>query len=297
MVRFRWVANLSAVESTDKCVHANWRQPGADRGHSESMLDDLRRILTLFAGFTIAIHVAVLLHEFGHAFGYWCSGGTVSAIVMEAPLPAGHVTGTSESRLMPVWGGVAFGVMAGFVLQFISWSLSRCPRLHFAVKMSAAFCFAHNGMYLLVGSLLPFADALNMITLGAPRWLLFPIGVALIVMFVLALTDAVGCVHIGASRSVWRWIMIIELGLWSFLGLMVTSMAFMPVPADVRKPTIAFVFCYAVCFAVTAIRARGKCGKKGANISPMPQEWSTFFALTAGAVILIGIEWITFRRA
>jgi hypothetical protein len=37
----------------------------------------------------------------------------------------------------------------------------------------ASFCLAHNGLYLFVGSLVPFADAANMIGLGAPRWLLF----------------------------------------------------------------------------------------------------------------------------
>jgi hypothetical protein len=50
---------------------------------------DFRLIVTLLAGFAIGIHVAVLLHEFGHALGSLLSGTPMDDIEMLAPLPTG----------------------------------------------------------------------------------------------------------------------------------------------------------------------------------------------------------------
>jgi hypothetical protein len=261
------------------------------------MKDDLRRILTLFAGFVIGMHLAVFLHELGHALGYWVSGGTVKAIVMEAPLPAGHVKGISPNSFLPVWGGVGFGTLIAMAPLFTARWLAGRTCVRFAMMMTAAFCLGHNGMYLFVGGLIPFADASFMIALGTPRWLLFLFGIPLVATFVFVLTQAIRAVDLRPSESIWKWIIITELGLWSFLALMMTSMVFMPVPTEVRKPTLAFVGCYAACFAIAAWRARSVSRQSEAPGLQMPANWSTAANLFMAAVLLVGVEWLVFRPA
>jgi hypothetical protein len=261
------------------------------------MLDDLRRVLTLFAGFLIGMHVAVFLHELGHALGHWIGGGRVTVIVMQAPLPAGHVIGTSSDRRWPVWGGVGFGSLIALVPLFAAQLLPNRSRLRFATLMIAAFCLAHNGVYLFVGGLFPFSDASNMIALGNPRWLLFLLGVPLIIAFIAVLSAAIRAVDLCASESIGKWILVTEIGLWSFPALMVTSMLFMPVPSNVRTPTMAFVACYAVCFAIAGCWARSAPRDGDEGVRGMPAKWSTAAMLLAAAACLIGIEWLAFRPA
>jgi hypothetical protein len=261
------------------------------------MLNDFRRVLTMFAGFIIGMHTAVFFHELGHALGYLLSGGTVTAIVMQAPLPAGYVTGTSPNRFIHVWGGVGFGTLVAVVPLLAAARLPRSSRLCFALKMLAAFCLAHNGMYLFVGSLLPFADASNMIALGAPRWLLFLLGVPLVAGFIFVLTPAIQLVDFDPRETIGKWIVLVEMGLWSFPAFMATSMIFMTVPPSVRMPTLAFVGCYAACYAAAAYRAFAA-SRRGDSVGiRMPPNWVTTFALLLTAALMITVEWLALRPA
>ena len=230
--------------------------------------NDVRRIATLFAGFVIGMHVAVLLHEFGHALGFWISGGTVARIVMQAPLPAGRVEGEGPDRLtyLWVWGGVVFGSMITVAPLAIARCLGRQSLIRFAALMTAAFCLGHNGMYLFIGSIIPFSDASNMINLGASRSVLFLLGVPLIFGFIFVLTTAIQVVGLSPRESVWKWIIVVEFGLLTFPAVMVASMLFMPVPTSVRSPTIAFVSCYAMCFCIAAYLARAATASRDSEI-------------------------------
>jgi hypothetical protein len=263
------------------------------------LLNDLRRIVTLFAGFIIGMHSAVLLHEFGHALGYWLSGGTVTRIVMEAPLPAGHVGGHGPKELAHfwVWGGVVFGSIVTVAPLAIARRRRVPPLLRFAALMTAAFCLGHNGMYLFIGSVIPFSDASDMINLGAPRWLLFVLGIPLIVGFIFVLSSAIQLVDLKPTESLSRWIIIVELGLLSFPAVMVASMFFMPVPSSVRSPTIAFVSCYAVSFSIATYRAREARRNSEIKHAQIPQRWSATCALALTAVALVIIEWLAFGTA
>jgi hypothetical protein len=134
---------------------------------------------------------------------------------MESPLPAGRVEGRAPDGYAHfwVWGGVVFGSMIATAPLAIAWRLRRPSLLRFALLIVAAFCWGHNGMYLFIGSILPFSDAFHMIALGAPRWLLFLLGVTLIIGFICVLTPAIQMVGISSAESAWKWIIIVLLGL------------------------------------------------------------------------------------
>lgn len=268
-------------------------------GSGAPLLNNVRRIVTLFAGFVIGMHAAVLLHEFGHVLGFWYSGGTVVRIVMQAPLPAGHVNGHGPKELAHfwVWGGVVFGSIITVAPLAIAMRRRFPPLICFAALMTAAFCLGHNGMYLFIGSVIPFSDAFDMINLGAPRWFLFVLGVPLIIGFIFVLSSAIQMVDLSPTESLFRWIIVVESGLLTFPAVMVASMFFMPVPTSVRSPTIAFVSCYAVCFAIATYRARLALRHSEIKHAQMTQRWSAPCVLTLAAVLLVVAEWLAFGAA
>ena len=95
------------------------------------LLIDVRRILTLFAGFAIGIHVAVFLHELGHAIGVWIAGGHVNAIIMHAPATA---EGSME-RCKPLAQGVG-----GNWIRLAMHSAAVAGRMVLASVIDDTFC-------------------------------------------------------------------------------------------------------------------------------------------------------------
>ena len=65
-----------------------------------TLLNNVRQIVTLFAGVVIGMHAAVLLHEFGHALGFWFSGGTVVRIVMQASEHSNYRANAAQIRAL-----------------------------------------------------------------------------------------------------------------------------------------------------------------------------------------------------
>jgi len=245
------------------------------------------------------MHTAVFLHEFGHALGHWLSGGSVTAIVMLAPLPAGYVKGAGGVHFMSVWGGVTFGSLVTLAPLLTARCLSPRSPVRFAALMAAAFCLGHNALYLFVGSIAPFADASNMIGLGASRWLLFLLSLPLLVGFIFILTSAVQAVGLSPADSVWKRIAVVEAGLLLCPALMLMGALIFSNLSSMRLTMLLLVGTYAVCFGIVAIRARSGATSGGADFraSQLPQSWSPTLALIVAALLLVAVEWLAFRPA
>jgi hypothetical protein len=159
-------------------------------------------VLTLLAGFVFGIYVTVFLHECGHALGALLNGDKVYAVVMEIPAPAGYVQ-PSKSSWMCTWGGVFFGSLFSLPPLLLARYLPTRLAIRYAALMVAALCLAHNGLYLFVGSITPFADVAGMIARGAPRWLLFLLGLPLLAGSATVLARAVAMVGLPATAPDW----------------------------------------------------------------------------------------------
>ena len=262
-----------------------------------SLLNNIRMILTLFAGFAIGIHIAVFLHELGHALGYWISGGSVIAIVMNAPAPTGYVSGSSADSRPPIWGGVVFGSLCTLIPLAISKYSAKLATVRFAALMVAAFCLAHNGLYLFVGGILPFGDALGMIDLGAPHWLLILLGLPLLTGFVVVLASAIQAVNFDPAEPIWKWIIIVELGLFPVPALTLVPLLSPATSRAMKSSMLLYAACYAACFAIAAYRARLVAQSHDApnKSSQMPQSWQVTAALFAVGIVIVAIEWGAFR--
>jgi len=254
-----------------------------------------RLALTLFAGFALGMHVAVLLHEVGHALGLWASGHHVEAIRMFAPIPAGEVVPRVGNRAY-AWGGVVFGTLTAFLLWGVSWLTLRWPALTFQVRMAAALGFLHNAVYLVVGGIVPFGDATYMILLGAPPAMLTLLGLPLLVLQVLVLTPAIRLVGLPAKGSFVKWLAIVYAGLLSLPALSVAAMLFSPGQSSNRLPMLGLFCCFAGCFTAATWRAWRQARASSDSTPPqLPQRWSLTMAYFAAAMIFILVEWLAFH--
>lgn len=250
----------------------------------------LRRVLTILAGFVLAIHVAVLFHELGHAMGYWVAGGRVTGIVMLAPLPAGYVRGYAMSTWQMVYGGVVFGTAVTVLPLLLARWIARNSVAWFWLMMWAACCLAHNGLYLFVGGIAPFGDAEGMVNRGAPRWALMLLGLPLLAGFVELLGRALGKVGMKRNESVRRWMGISLLGLLPLPLLTVLPVLFSAGQRSMHRPMLIYILVYTACFVLGILRARAR-----GTEQMMPQTWRAAIVLGIGAVLVIGLELVAFR--
>jgi hypothetical protein len=161
--------------------------------------------------------------------------------------------------------------------------------------MVTALALAHNGLYLSVGGIAPFADAAGMVALGVPRLLLFVCGVPLLAGFVVVMSRAIAMVGCHPSDSLWKWIAVVELGLLPLpaLALVATLVA----PGQQHGATVLPMFLwsatYAAGFAVAALRVRTteRDRKTDTESARLPQRWTVTLALLGCTALVILLEW------
>ena len=248
----------------------------------------LWRFLTLMLGFILAIYAGVLLHECGHALGALLHGDRVFAVVMEIPAPAGYPQ-TSATSWMLSWGGIFFGSLFGLVPLLTTRFLPAASTRRFVCFLLGAVCLAHNGLYLSVGSITPFSDVENIIRYGAPRPLLFVLGLPLLAGFSAAVARALAMVGTRPGDSAWKWITLVEFAMMPLPAAAVIATLVAPGKQHGATilPMVLWAAVHAAVFAFAALRAR----TAAADTARLPQRWTVPLWLFAGAALIIVLEW------
>jgi hypothetical protein len=115
------------------------------------------------------------VHELGHVFGAWLSGGRVVDVVL-------HPLAISRTDVAPnphprfvAWSGPLFGTFVP--LAMLTFGRLTASRYHYLLAFFAGFCCVANGLYLAVGSFAAVGDAGDLLRHGAARWQLILFGV------------------------------------------------------------------------------------------------------------------------
>jgi Peptidase M50B-like len=137
------------------------------------------------------------IHESGHVFGAWLTGGRVSRVALH-PLTISRTDVVENSKpLIVVWAGPIFGVVVPLAL----WAVVAAVRLPgaFVFRFFAGFCLLANGLYIGVGSFDRVGDCGEMLRHGSEVWQLWLFG---------ALTAPIGLwlwhgqgTHFGLGRT------------------------------------------------------------------------------------------------
>ncbi len=146
---------------------------------------------TLMGSYCISANMAIALHEFGHGVGIWLAGGKFLGLFLAPQGYTGSYAArdfsipfaTTYGRLLQIAGGPILGAALGLVPFILARLFKRGTVGWIVAYGTATWCIGNNGAYLLLGSLYPFGDALDLTELGVPRWGLFLIGLPLTVAF------------------------------------------------------------------------------------------------------------------
>jgi multisubunit Na+/H+ antiporter MnhG subunit len=200
------------------------RPPAGERGPSRR---SFLIAFTLFASYCLGANVAIALHEFGHALGCWLAGGKVLGLVLAPQGYSGSSAArdlsadfaTSHGYFLLVAGGPVFGAAFGAVFALAARLLRRGTVGWIVTHGTGTWCIGNNGAYLFLGSLYPFGDALFLTELGVPRWGLFLVGLALVVVFLALFASFLRGIGLGREDSYRRWVLTVEAGLLGYLAL------------------------------------------------------------------------------
>ncbi len=153
------------------------------------------------------------------------AGGKMLAVAMNPQGYAGSYAAPDldagfavrQGLLMHIAGGVVFGTAFGVLLLLAARLFTRGTIGWIATHASGTWSIGNNGMYLLIGSLYPFDDALVMTQEGVPRSILFVAGLALVLTFLALFTSFLEGIGLRREDSYWRWVLTVEAGLLLYL--------------------------------------------------------------------------------
>lgn len=114
------------------------------------------------------------IHEAGHVFGAWLTGGRVAKVVLHPLTISRTDLDQNPHPLAVVWAGPVVGVLAPLVLWLIA-SASRAS-IAFLLRFFAGFCLVANGAYIGVGAFWRIGDCGEMLRTGSAIWQLVLFG-------------------------------------------------------------------------------------------------------------------------
>jgi hypothetical protein len=115
------------------------------------------------------------VHELGHVFNAWLSGGQVVHLVLYPLAISRTDVAPNPHPQFVAWGGAMLGTAAPLVLLVIG-RLANF-RYSYLLAFFAGFCCLANGLYLAVGSFAGIGDAGDLLRHGAAQWELLLFGI------------------------------------------------------------------------------------------------------------------------
>jgi hypothetical protein len=115
------------------------------------------------------------VHEAGHVFGAWLTGGTVERVVLHPLAISRTDLVVNPHPVLVAWAGPLFGVLLP-VLCWLIWCCASARSAH-AVRWFAGFCAVANGAYIGLGSLTGDGDAGDLLRDGVASWQLIVFGI------------------------------------------------------------------------------------------------------------------------
>ena len=109
----------------------------------------------------------MIVHEFGHVLGAWCTGGTVDYVLLHPLRVSRTDVFDNPHPLLEVWAGPVIGSVLPLI-TFLIVRACRVPGLYL-FRFFAGFCLVTNGIYLAEGAFYGIADAGELLVYGASR--------------------------------------------------------------------------------------------------------------------------------
>jgi hypothetical protein len=109
-----------------------------------------------------------IVHEFGHAFGAWLTGGTVRKIVLLPWTLSRTELSSNPEPLAVAWAGPIIGALLPLLVLSVA-ATFRLPGVYL-LRFFAGFCLIANGAYLAGGAVERVGDAGDLQRHGTGLW-------------------------------------------------------------------------------------------------------------------------------
>src|SRR5260221_3887279 len=132
------------------------------------------QVLLILSFITFSWLGFMVVHEFGHVFAAWLTGGSVSRVVLHPLQISWTALAHNPHPQIVAWGGPLFGSLAPLVF-FAAARALRVPGFYL-YSFFAGFCLIANGLYLIVDSFGRGGDGGTLLRHGASQWQLLLFG-------------------------------------------------------------------------------------------------------------------------